>query len=49
MRWSIAGLPIERQRELLARFRAASPDERAWVRDALREHCAEHFPDVEAP
>jgi hypothetical protein len=49
VRWSIAGAPIERQRELLARFRAASAQERAWVREALREHCAEHFPDVEAP
>jgi hypothetical protein len=48
-RWLIAGVPIDRQRELLARFRIASPQERAWVRDALREHCAEHFPDVEAP
>jgi hypothetical protein len=48
-RWVIAGVPIDRQRELLARFRVASPEERAWVRDALREHCAEHFPDVEAP
>jgi hypothetical protein len=47
LRWSIAGAPIERQRELLARFRAASSQERAWVREALREHCAEHFPDVE--
>ncbi len=49
VRWVIAGAPIERQRELLMRFRAASPDERAWVRQALREHCAEHFPDVKAP
>jgi hypothetical protein len=49
VRWVIAGAPIERQRELLARFRAASPAERAWVRDVLREHCAEHFPDVQAP
>jgi hypothetical protein len=49
VRWTIAGAPIDRQRELLARFRAASPPERAWVRDALREHCAEHFPDVQAP
>ena len=49
VRWVIAGAPIERQRELLARFRAASPAERAWVREALREHCAEHFPDVSAP
>lgn len=49
VRWTIAGTPYERQRELLARFRAASPDERAWVRNVIREHCAEHFPDVDAP
>jgi hypothetical protein len=47
--WEIAGAPIERPRELLARFRVASTAERAWVREALREHCAEHFPDVQAP
>jgi hypothetical protein len=49
VRWTIAGAPIAGQRELLARYRAASPDERAWIREALREHCAEHFPDVRAP
>ena len=49
VRWVIAGAPIERQRELLARFRVASAEERAWVRGALREHCAECFPDVQAP
>jgi hypothetical protein len=49
VRWVIAGAPIDRQRELLMRFRAAGPDERAWVRATLREHCAEHFPDVQAP
>jgi hypothetical protein len=49
VRWEIAGLPIDRQRELLIRFRAASEQERAWIRDVLREHCAEHFPDLTAP
>ncbi|HEX4564570.1 MAG TPA: hypothetical protein VH115_08955 [Solirubrobacteraceae bacterium] len=49
VRWTIAGAPIERQKELLGRFRATSADERAWVRDVLRAHCAEHFPDVSAP
>jgi hypothetical protein len=49
LRWEIAGAPIDRQKELLARFRAASPAERAWVRDVLREHCAEHFPELRAP
>jgi hypothetical protein len=48
-RWVIADAPIERQRELLARFRVASAEERAWIRDVLREHCAAHFPDVQAP
>jgi hypothetical protein len=49
VRWSIAGAPIERQQELLLRFRAASPEERTWIRTVLREHCSEHFPDVQAP
>ena len=49
VRWTITGAPIETQKELLARFRVASQAERAWIRGALREHCAEWFPDVEAP
>lgn len=49
VRWDIAGLPIERQQDLLARYRFASTDERAWIRSVLRTHVAEHFPDVEAP
>ncbi len=49
VRWVIAGVPVERQRELLGRFRMATAQERAWVRGVLREHCAEHFPDVQAP
>jgi hypothetical protein len=49
VRWEIAGVPIERPKELLGRLRFASPAERDWVRGALREHLAEHFPDLEAP
>jgi len=49
VRWVIAGAAIERQSELLTRFRAAGKQERTWVREKLREHCAEHFPDVQAP
>jgi hypothetical protein len=49
VRWTIMGAPIERQKELLARLRVASAEERAWVREVLREHCAEWFPDVKAP
>jgi hypothetical protein len=50
VRWEIAGAePIARQKELLGRYRFASQDERRWIRDVLREHLAEHFPDLEAP
>src|SRR4051812_48648438 len=49
VRWTISEVPTEGQRELLARYRVASQDERRFVRDALRSHLTEHFPDVEAP
>ena len=49
VRWVIAELPIDNQRELLGRLRVASQSERTWVRDTLRRHCAEHFPEVAAP
>ena len=50
VRWEIAGTePITRQKELLARFRFASADERRWIRDVLREHVAEHFPELDPP
>jgi len=47
--WTIAGLELGRQNEVLARYRAASPDERRFVRGALREHTAEYFPELEVP
>jgi hypothetical protein len=49
VRWVIAGVPSSSQKELLARLRIATPAERQWVREMLRRHCAEHFPDVQAP
>ncbi len=47
--WSIAGLEITKQKELLGRYRMASADERQFVRETLRAHVAEHFPELEAP
>jgi hypothetical protein len=47
--WEIAGVATRRQKELLARFRVASTGERRFVRDALREHLAAHFPELDAP
>ena len=48
-RWTIYDVPTEGQKELLMRYRIATPDERRWIRDVLRGHLAAHFPDVEAP
>jgi hypothetical protein len=47
--WTIAGLEMTRQKELLARYRMASGAERQFVRDSLRAHLAEHFPEMSAP
>jgi hypothetical protein len=47
--WTIAGLEISRQKELLARYRVATQDERRFVRDSLREHVTENFPELQAP
>ncbi len=47
--WTISGLEITRQKELLGRYRMATGDERQFVRDALREHVSEHFPELQAP
>jgi hypothetical protein len=47
--WTIAGLEITSQKELLGRYRIASPGERSFVRDSIRAHVAEHFPELQAP
>ncbi|CAA9490978.1 MAG: hypothetical protein AVDCRST_MAG69-1344 [uncultured Solirubrobacteraceae bacterium] len=48
--WTIAGTePIEGPKALLARYRLASQDERRFVRDSLRAHLAEFFPELERP
>jgi hypothetical protein len=47
--WTISGLEITRQKDLLGRYRMATTEERRFVRDALREHAAEHFPELQAP
>jgi hypothetical protein len=49
VRWVVFDVPTEGQKELLARYRIASSDQRRWIRDTLRTHLAEHFPDIEAP
>jgi hypothetical protein len=47
--WTISGLELNRQKELLGRYRMASADERAFVLRSLRAHASEHFPELEVP
>jgi hypothetical protein len=48
-KWTISGLEITKQKELLGRYRMATADERTFVRESLRTHVAEHFPELQAP
>lgn len=48
--WAVAGTePLTRQKELLARYRFATVEERTTLRGLLRTHLAEHFPELPAP
>ena len=47
--WAIDDVPTTGQKALIGRFRVARPEERAWIRDVLREHLAEWFPEMQAP
>ena len=46
VRWEIAGLPLESQKELLGRLRMATSDERRWVRETLVEHLRTRHPEI---
>jgi hypothetical protein len=47
VRWEIAGLPLEGQKELLGRLRLASAEERRALTRALGDHLRERHPSVE--
>jgi hypothetical protein len=46
VRWTIAGLPLTKQGELLGRYRMADAETRRWVRERLDEHIARHQPEL---
>jgi hypothetical protein len=46
LRWTIAGLPLEGQKELLGRYRMASGDERRWLRETIERHLGERIPEL---
>ena len=43
--WTIAGLPMTGQKELLGRYRLADQATQQWVRETLDRHVAEHQPE----
>jgi hypothetical protein len=47
VRWEIADLPLEGQKELLGRYRLASSGERQQVRATLAEHLAARHPEID--
>ena len=44
--WTIAGLPLTRQAELVGRYRMADAETRRWVRARLDEHVSRHQPEL---
>jgi hypothetical protein len=46
VRWQIAGVPLDDQRMLLARYRMADSPTQAWVRRTIVEHLARHVPEL---
>ncbi len=44
--WTIAGLPLTEQKELLGRYRLADQATQQWVRATLDRHVEEHQPEL---
>jgi hypothetical protein len=44
--WEIAGLPLDDQKMLLARYRMADTETRAWVRRTIATHLERHIPEL---
>jgi hypothetical protein len=47
VRWDIAGLPLEKQDELLGRYRFADQETQRWVRETLDRHITTHQPELQ--
>jgi hypothetical protein len=46
VRWTIAGLPLTKQNELLARYRLADQETQRWVRETIDEHRHRRLPEL---
>jgi hypothetical protein len=47
VRWTIAGLPLSGQKELLGRYRLADEQTQRWVRETLAEHVRRNHPELD--
>ena len=47
VRWTIAGLQLSGQKELLGRYRLADQETQQWVRETVAEHARRHHPELE--
>jgi hypothetical protein len=48
VRWTIAELPLTRQKDLLGRYRLADEDTQRWVRETIEEHRRRKLPELDA-
>jgi hypothetical protein len=48
VRWTIAGLPLTGQRELLGRYRLADQETQRWVRQTIDGHLRRYQPELES-
>jgi hypothetical protein len=46
VRWTIAGLPLTKQKDLLARYRLADQETQRWVRETIEEHKRRRLPEL---
>jgi hypothetical protein len=46
--WTISGLPLTGQKELLGRYRMADSVTRQWVRETVERHVRERHPELDA-
>ena len=44
--WDIAGLPLDDQKMLLARYRMADSAEQRWVRETIDRHLERYIPEL---
>jgi hypothetical protein len=44
--WTIAGLPLKGQKELLGRYRLADEGTQRWVRETIDEHVRRRYPEL---